>query len=112
MRAFLSDLVRQLFPGPLVEVKGSAEVDVSVNRLAGKLAINLVNTSGPHWDTQKPLIASIPPVGPLEMTVRVERKPAKIRLEPGGETLAFKYRDGAAHLTVPRLEIHRVVVVE
>ena len=112
MRAFVKDLTRQLFPAPLVEVNGSTAVDVSVNRLAGRLAINLVNTSGPHWDTQKPLIDTIPPVGPLEMTVRTERKPAKIRLEPGSEILAFEYQKGMAHFIVPRVEIHHVVVIE
>ena len=54
----------------MVEVKGSTEVDVSINRLHGKLAINLVNTSGAHWDTQKPLIDSIEPIGPLEIAIR------------------------------------------
>jgi hypothetical protein len=58
MRAFLNDLTHQLFPKPMVEIKGPADVDVSVNRLRGKLAIHLINTSGPHWDMEKPLIDS------------------------------------------------------
>ncbi len=112
MRAFLNDLTRQLFPMPMVEVKGSPDVDVSVNRLRGNLAVNLVNTSGAHWDTKKPLVDSIAPVGPLELAIRAATKPAKITLQPEGESLAFEYRDGVARLTVPRLEIHSIVVVE
>jgi hypothetical protein len=112
MRAFLNDLTRQLFPTPMVEVKGSADVDVSVNRLHGKLAVNLVNTSGQHWDTKKPLIEFIGPVGPLEITIRATAKPAKITLQPEGQPLAFEYRDGVARLTLPRLEIHSILVVE
>jgi hypothetical protein len=112
MRAFLNDLARQLFPQPMVEVKGSPDVDVSINRLQGKLVINLVNTSGPHWDTKKPLIDSIAPVGPLEIVIRASAKPAKITLQPEGQPLAFAYQDGVAQLTVPRLEIHSIVVVE
>jgi hypothetical protein len=112
MRAFLNDLTRQLFPRPMVEVKGSTDVDVSVNRLHGKLAINLVNTSGPHWDKDKPLIDSIEPIGSLEVAVRATPKPAKAILQPQGQPLAFEYRDGVARLTVPRLEIHSIIVVE
>lgn len=112
MRAFLADLTRQLFPKPMLEVKGSTDVDVSINRLHGKLAINLVNTSGVHWDTKKPLFDSITPVGPLQMAIRTTAKPAKITLQPEGQPLAFAYRDGAARVTVPRLEIHSIVVVE
>ena len=74
-RAFLNDLARQLFPAPLVEVKGSSDVDITLNRVQGKLAVNLVNTSGPHWDREKSLVESIAPVGPLEVTIRSESKP-------------------------------------
>lgn len=112
MRAFLDDLARQLFPRPMVEVKGSTDVEVSINRLQGKLAINLVNTSGAHWDTKKPLLDSIAPIGPLEIAIRSTAKPARITLHPEGQPLAFAYRDGAARVTVPRLEIHSIVVVE
>jgi hypothetical protein len=112
MRSFLNELVRQLFPSPMVEVKGSPDVDVCVNRLHGKLAINLVNTSGPHWDTKKPLIDTIEPVGPLEITIRATAKPPRITLQPEGQPLAFEYRDGVARLTLPRLEIHSILVVE
>ena len=112
MRAFLNDLTHQLFPKPLVEVKSPASVDVSLTRLHGKLAVNLVNTSGPHWDQQKPLFDSIAPVGPLGISIRAAAKPAKITLQPEGLPLAFEYLDGVAKLTVPRLEIHSIVVVE
>jgi hypothetical protein len=97
---------------PMVEVKGSPNVDVSVNHLHDKLSINLVNTSGAHWDTKKPLFESIEPVGALEITMRATTKPAKITLQPAGQPLAFTYRDGLSKLTVPRLEIHGIVVVE
>jgi hypothetical protein len=96
----------------MVEVKGSPDVDVSVNRLHGKLAVNLVNTSGQHWNQEKPLFDSIAPVGPLEIAIRATAKPAKITLQPEDQPLAFDYRDGLARLTVPRLEIHSIVLVE
>lgn len=112
MRAFLSDLARHLFPRPIVEVTGSHDVDVSVCRVQGRLAVNLVNTSGPHWDTKKPLIGSIAAVGPLKISIRTPTNPAKITLQPEGQPLPFDYRDGLARVTVPRLEIHSIVVVE
>jgi alpha-L-fucosidase len=108
-RAFLDDLARRLFPKPIVEVKGSPDVDVAVSRIGGRLAVNLVNTAGPH--AAAPIIDSIPPVGPLEVKIRVGEKPAAIVLEPGGGTLPFEYSDGEARVELPRLEIHAVLVV-
>lgn len=110
-RGWLNDLARELFPKPLVDVKGSSDVDVAVNRMGGKLAINLVNTAGPHANTEAPLHDSIPPVGPLDLTLRLRAKPAKITLEPGGTPLPFKHANGETRLTLPKLEIHSVVLI-
>jgi len=111
-RAFLNDLARQLFSDPIVEVTGSSDIDVSVNRIGGRLAVNLVNTAGPHADAKTPIIESIPPVGPLTLTIRTEQKPSQVRLEPGAVPLPFTQEKGRTRLIVPRLDIHGVVVVE
>jgi len=110
LRCFLSDLARELFPRPMVEVKGSRDVEVCVARNRGKLLVNLVNTAGPH-QTQS-ILDTIPSVGPLDITIRISRKPAKVTLEPGARPLAFDYRDGQLRLTVPKVEIHDIIVVE
>lgn len=110
LRQFTNDLVHELFPRPMVEVKGSPDVDVSVARNHGKLLVNLVNTAGPHQSV--PIQESIAEIGPLTMTIRTVKRPKKLTLEPGGQSLAFEYRNGEATLVVPRIEIHRVVVVE
>jgi len=109
-RRFLNDVVRQLFPKPMVEVSGSSDVDVTLNRIHGRLAVNLVNSAGPH--KTEPILDSIPPVGPLEITLRPRSKPHRIIRQPAGETLAFEYHAGEARCTVPRLEIHDILVVE
>ena len=109
-RRFLNDLVRQVFPDPLVEVSGSSDVDVCVARHHGRLLVNLVNTAGPH--RTQPILQSIPPVGPLTVTIRSAARPAKVALEPGGRPLAFEYRDGSLRLTVPQVAIHEIVAVD
>ncbi|MBN1507907.1 MAG: alpha-L-fucosidase [Sedimentisphaerales bacterium] len=110
MRQFLNGLVRRLFPRPMVEVKGSPDVDVVVNRQDGKLAVNLVNTAGPHQ--HEPILDVIPPVGPLDVTIRHATKPTRIMLEPAGSPLSFEHRNGEIYLVVPRVDIHEVIVVE
>ncbi|MBI5685442.1 MAG: hypothetical protein HZC54_10195 [Verrucomicrobia bacterium] len=110
LRRSLNDLARQLFPKPMVEVKGSNDVDVCLARNHGKLLVNLVNTAGPH-KTQS-IIESIPPVGPLDITLRLPRKPAAVTLEPGARPLSCDYRDGQLRLTVPKVEVHEIVAVQ
>lgn len=109
-RAFLAGLVRQIFPNPLVAVEGSREVDVCVARNHGKLLVNLVNTAGPH--RTQPIIDTIPPVGPLTVTIRVPREPRRVTLEPGGRPLAYDSRNGKIRMTLPELAIHDIIAVE
>jgi len=58
------------------------------------------------------LVDSLEPVGLLEITIHATAKPPRITLQPEGQPLAFEYRDGVARLTLPRLEIHSILVVE
>ena len=81
-----------------------------VARNHDRLLVNLVNTAGPH--RTESILESIPPVGPLAVTIRQATKPAKVTLEPAGQPLAFEYRDGILRLTIPQVAVHEVVVVE
>jgi len=110
VRRLVGDLVRRMVPDPLVEVTGSIDVDVSVARNHGRLLVNLVNCAGPHR-TQS-ILDSIPPLGPLTVTIRQAQRPGKVTLQPSGKPLAVEYRDGRATVTVPQLAIHEAVVVE
>ncbi len=112
IRDFLGARARELFPRPLVEVTGSHLVDVSVNWQRGQLAINLVNTAGPHADKQVAVHDEIPPVGPLTIRIRYRRRPRRVTLQPTGKKLAFRYRAGHIAIQLPRLAIHNIIVVE
>lgn len=110
-RDLLDDLVRDLFPQPLVEISGSRSVDVTAQRKDGRLMVHLVNTGGPHADGKTLVYDTIPALGPLQVRIRHAR-PERVSLEPGGVSLPFSYASGVIHLEVPRLEIHRIIVVD
>jgi len=111
-RELLQALVRELVPEPLVTLNGSHYVDVSANRKDGKLAIHLVNTAGPHGNGKVFVFDDIPVVGPLSVSIRYDKKPDRVTLEPFGRKIDFTYRAGSIHLMIPRLEIHEIIVVE
>jgi len=111
-RDFLAGLVRELLPKPMVEVHGSRSVEVALQRKGSRLLVNLLNASGPHADESVITIGEVEPLGPLEVTLRLPTKPKRLTLEPGAQKLNWRYRHGEVRLTVPRLDIHRVVVVE
>jgi hypothetical protein len=111
VRDFLDGLVRELYPEPAVQVSGSHNVDVTLNRIDGKLAVNLVNTAGAHQDERVNVFDDIPAVGPLQVQIKFPEKPKNVLLQPGGRGVEYRYEDGVIKLDIDRLEIHDIIVV-
>jgi hypothetical protein len=111
MRDFLSGLVERLVPKPLVRVRGSHLVDVTLRRQNGRLMIHLINTGGPHNDATALTFDEIPPLGPLAITVRGER-PRAVSLLPEDAPLPYEYADGITSLQLPRLELHATIAIQ
>jgi hypothetical protein len=110
LRQTVNNLVKKLFPNPLVEVNGSPYVDVSVSELKGKTIVHLVNTSGNHKEAG--IIEEIVPIEHLNVTILCEKKPNKITLQPEGKRCTFNYAEGKVHLTVDSVAIYDILVVE
>jgi Hypothetical glycosyl hydrolase 6 len=105
-------VLEMLFPKPIVEVTGAKDVDVSPRTLNGNLSIHLVNTSGPHANAPDGGITKIEPLGPLTVSIRLERAPKSITLQPEGEELDVAWGSGQATVTVPELVLYSILVVE
>lgn len=110
-RDFLSGVVNELFPDPVVTVSGSHDVDVTLQRQDERLVVHLVNTAGPHDNDKIYIFDDIPPVGPLEIRVRTAR-PSAVTLQPGDRAADYDYADGTVVIRHPRCEIHDIVVLE
>lgn len=110
-RKFLQRVIRELFPTPAVEVTGSSFIEVVLAKKAGKTVVHLINTAGHADNARVYIFDEVPPVGPLRVVVRQDEAPRRVSLEPAGTDLEFSYEDGAVTVTVPRVDVHAMVVV-
>ena len=110
-RDFLSGLVKEMFPDPIVEVKGSHFVDLTVNKINGILAMNLVKTVGMHASLKTIAFDEVPAVGPLHIKIRYGQRPEKVIAQPEGSALDFTYEEGIIHTTLSKLEIHNTILI-
>jgi len=104
--------LKRLLPEPVVRVTGSQNVDVSPRLLGDKLTVHLVNTSGPHSNAPDGGIAEVPSVGPLTVEIRSAAKPNAVVEQPSGKSLDVTWKDGRATVTLPRLDLYSILVVE
>jgi hypothetical protein len=111
-RNFVNSIARELFPEPVAEVKGSANVVVTVNRLDEKLAVNLINISGDHSNEKVARYDEIPAIGPLSVKIRTKKAPRKLMLQPENFALDFSFSNGMVETSLEQLGIYSVIVLD
>ncbi|MBX3007066.1 MAG: alpha-L-fucosidase [Melioribacteraceae bacterium] len=111
-RNFVNGIVKKLFANPKVQLHGSENLTVTVNTLNNRLLVNLINMSGPHANTKVARYDSIPAIGPIEVKIRVPKKPVKVMLQPENVSLDYSFMDGELKTRVERVDVHSIIVVE
>jgi hypothetical protein len=109
-RELIAYWLRHLDPKPLVEVHGAGRIEVAVMKKDGELRVHLTNLEGPHDAINMMTWDHIPPIGPLEVRLRIP--PLKsVRWEPLGLTLPAKQTDDGILVQIPKIDIHGALVL-
>ena len=113
LRSLVGDLARRLFPEPAVTVDAPSCVDISLRRTrGGQLSLHLLNLANAQRADRFLSTDCVPPAASIEARLRLACRPRAVHWEPGREALAWTWSEGTLAVSVPRLEIHGVVVVE
>ena len=108
-RHVIGQIVRQVHP-PAVEVECPPVIEVVRRRQGGRNVLHLLNASGMQLASDYGAIDYVPPAGPIRVTLRLPERPRRVTLEPGGQELKGAWRDGAWTATIPRLDLHAMLV--
>ena len=116
-RAFVGEVAGALIGKLPIQVEAPTCVDVVLHRKGSRRLIHLINrASGVPNRPNDGTIDEIPQVGPIEISIQLEKKPKKVRLAFEKGHLKWKYKAGkkggklTAH--VDRVHIHAALVVE
>ena len=112
MREFLSGLVKELFPDPVVTVEGSHLVTVTLNKLGDNYTINLINTGGAHANKDVYAYDEVPAIGTLKITLLLTKKPRKVNLQPGNINVNYTYANGKLNVVIPTVMLHSIIVIK
>ncbi len=111
IRDFINGLIEELFPRKLIEVKGTHLVHVAVNRLNGKLLVNLINIAGEHTNQSAIGYDEVPSLHDIKIAVNTGSKPSRIILQPEGKLLHFRYSEGRSIIVIPELRLHSILEI-
>lgn len=111
-RRLLRHLVDQLDIPWVVDAQGPARLELVARRGdTGSLLVHLINRGvGAMTYTQRTIVDEVPPITDITVKIRGP-KPRQVTLEPDGQSLAWHYAAGVAHVEVPSLDIHRIIAL-
>jgi hypothetical protein len=124
LRRFVSDLVSGFGIPWTVTVEAPARLEMILRKKEGKLLVNLINRGtrevllkgGAAWfaglSPSRVLVEELPPIENVVVWIRRDQRPKSVSVVPADLKINWTYRDGLVKVNVPRVEIHRVVVVE
>jgi hypothetical protein len=79
----------------------------------GRLLVNLLNRgSGETLSPNRVIVEELPPIQHVVVRLRRDRPPKSVTIVPSDVKIDWSYRDGLVTVNVPRVDIHRVLVVE
>ena len=110
-RHALSDFLLAFYDPEIRLVSSTGLVEIVDFEKDGYHMAQLVNCNGQHQDETSLTEDFIPPVLDIVLRFKLDKRPKALYLQPEGRKLRFKWADGHAEVTVPRLDYHSTIVV-
>lgn len=115
--------LQRLLPGPLLRTNLPSGARASITRQPAEDRLLLhvfyaqtqLRGSGmPGWRGEQAMeiLEDAVPLHNVELSLKLDRKPAAIRSVYSGKPLEFNYADGRAHLRLERVDLHELLVIE
>jgi hypothetical protein len=113
--AWIRELCDRLQPEPLFRTDAPSCVEVALRRKGDDLLVHYVNGNPgrdlSHVDTDDLWVDDIPSLGPITSWIRCAEPPRGAFWMPGDTEADLVWADGAARVTLPRLDIHTCLVI-
>ncbi len=109
-RDFLQSVVSRLYAKPKVMLSGSHKLALNQMEKNEKHYLHLINTGGEH-NGNCTSFDEMPPLGPIELNVRLKAKPKKVSCQPGNRKVKWQYKAGQVMLQLTRVEFHEIVEI-
>ncbi|RLE96277.1 MAG: hypothetical protein DRJ96_07040 [Thermoprotei archaeon] len=113
IRRLVRNLLDLLIRDKLLEVEAPPTVEVTLRRSGQRIIVHLVNWQASRSPSTPLMSEEVVPVPRVKLRLRLERRPAQVKLVPVGEAqLEWLYEDGWLEAVVEGLKIHSMIIAE
>ena len=103
IRSFVAEIIKVMNTGRLVEVDAPASIAITLREKESRIMLHMVNLgSSQPLSPRNTIIEDIPAVGPVEVTMNMEKTPESVFVVPGSQPVRWNYAKGVskAHLSI------------
>jgi hypothetical protein len=113
LREWVGNLLDDLGIPWMASVKGPPHLEMILRQKNGRLLVNLLNRgAGETLSPSRVIVDELPPIEHVVVRLRRDGPPKSVTIVPSDEHIDWSYREGWVTVNVPRVDIHRVVVVQ
>lgn len=112
-RELMGELIGSLHPSFMVALDAPTQLRLSLRKQEDRIIVHLINMgvsnpTSPHHV----MVEEVPPMGPIELRIKSERRPRSVYLAPSMERLSWDWVGGAANVAISSVGIMDSVVIE
>lgn len=113
LRAVLGQCFAAMEAQGLLSVEAPAYLYITPREKDGKLLIHLFNLASENpLSPERPIVESVPQVGPVRVACPLAKEPRSVSLAPSFAPVDWTYANGMLRVRVERVHIHEILVVE
>jgi hypothetical protein len=111
-RILVKKLVDLLLPEPLLRVEGPTGLETSVSQQGARTIVHLLFYTPERRAPGMDLVEDIIPLHQVPLSIKLAQPPQKVYTAPEMAPLPLQYKDSYAHIVVPEVRGHAMVIFE
>jgi hypothetical protein len=111
-RQLVQNVLDLLLPDPLLRASGPSGLETTVLRDGSRTILNLLYYAPERRTPTLDIVEDVIPIAKIDVSLRVEKKPKIVRLQPQDKPLNFSLEAGRVSFTLPELRGHQMITIE
>lgn len=111
-RWLVKALLDRLLPEPIIQTNAPAMAEISVTRQGPRTIVHLLHYSPQRRTPALDIVEDIIPLFDVELSLKTDRKPARVYTAPDKTPLNFEYARSRARVLIPRIDGHAMIIFE
>jgi hypothetical protein len=111
-RLLIGNCIARFLPNPLIKSSAPSTARITVTEQTGRKIVHVLHYAPERRGRDLDIVEDVIPLANLKLALRLEARPKQVYLAPQRQSLKADFHDGYAHIIVPSVEGHQMIVFE